>query len=126
MDAVAEGRNPGLPDVMAVIGKERSCTEFTEWQQGSSPKEHREMMDRKWMEEREERRDEAARNWQRDESRSNRKFRIAEFVVAVVGVVVLVMAVLIGRNQTEVRIITPDTVSGVESEVDSDAKPSTE
>ena len=42
---------------LAVLQKERDCSSFREWRRGSSPREHREMMDRekmlKWQEERE-------------------------------------------------------------------------
>ncbi len=74
--------------MLEVITKERPGCEgkFTKWQQGFTPKEHREMLDRQWMverearltkemreredrltrevREREDKRDEAARTWQ--------------------------------------------------------------
>jgi hypothetical protein len=48
-----------------VLTRQRPCDGFTEWQQGFSPKEHREMLDRKWLMDREDRRDKEAREFQR-------------------------------------------------------------
>ena len=48
IDAIFSDQHRYLP-FNEVIEKERNCDEFAEWQQGSSPKEHREMMDRKWI-----------------------------------------------------------------------------
>ena len=45
-------------EIFNLLQKKRNCAErdlFTPWQQGFSPKEHREMLDRQWMLEREER-----------------------------------------------------------------------
>lgn len=39
-EAAKLGRNPGGPEVFAVIDGERACAEFTKWRQGFSPKEH--------------------------------------------------------------------------------------
>ena len=56
--------------VKAVIDRERDCSPtdhspgFTTWVQGFTPKEHREMLDRKWMLELEDRRDQEQRAWQ--------------------------------------------------------------
>lgn len=33
---------------LTIVNEERECKAFTEWQQGFTPKEHREMIDRKW------------------------------------------------------------------------------
>src|ERR1700694_4175901 len=35
--------------IAAIINAERECTKFTGWQQGFTPKEHREILDRQWM-----------------------------------------------------------------------------
>lgn len=35
-------------NVLDVINRERPCKSYVEWQQGYSPKEHGEMIDRKW------------------------------------------------------------------------------
>ena len=43
------GEDKAVPGgVHRVIIKERQCDAFTEWQQGFTPKEHREMIDRRW------------------------------------------------------------------------------
>jgi len=34
--------------IKSAINEERECGSFTQWQQGFTPKEHREMIDRKW------------------------------------------------------------------------------
>ena len=47
--------------LLAIVQEERECSEFTPWRQGFTPKEHREMLDRKWMIEREDRRDQEMR-----------------------------------------------------------------
>ncbi len=51
-------------NIKATLQKDRDCRQFTKWQQGFTPKEHREMLDRtqmlKWQTEREE----ADRKWQ--------------------------------------------------------------
>ena len=41
----------GSPNLVAldfVIHEEKECKAFTKWQQGFTPKEHREMIDRQW------------------------------------------------------------------------------
>jgi hypothetical protein len=48
---------------LRILGKERKCLAFTDWQQGSTPKEHREMMDRERFEKRQTDREEADRKW---------------------------------------------------------------
>jgi len=49
--------------VKQVLNTERVCEYFIEWQQGSTPKEHREMMDRQFMMEMEEKRRKNDRKW---------------------------------------------------------------
>jgi len=50
--------------VRSEIQRERTCEYFTPRQQGFTPKEHRDMLDRQWMLEREERRDREVKKWQ--------------------------------------------------------------
>jgi hypothetical protein len=54
-DLAKELRGTRPADRLAVIQKDRDCASFTPWQQGFSPKEHREMIDsaalREWMSE---------------------------------------------------------------------------
>lgn len=45
-----------------VMHRQRVCNAFTPWQQGFTPKEHREMVDRQWMIDREDRRDKEMRD----------------------------------------------------------------
>jgi len=59
--------------VKQVLNTERECEYFIEWQQGFTPKEHREMMDRQFMMKMEEER-----------RRNDRKWRIIEIVLIVV------------------------------------------
>ncbi len=54
----AERRNIGQ-----VIEADRKCEAFTEWQQGFTPKEHREMLDRQWVIEYQERREMEDKKW---------------------------------------------------------------
>jgi hypothetical protein len=71
-----------------VISQERDCKGFVEWQQGFTPKEHREMLDRKWQMEFEE-----------SVRKSNRKWRIIELVIALsVGAVIALVAAMIQRG----------------------------
>ena len=67
--------------ICSAIQKERDCNQFTEWRQGSTPKEHQEMIDRearlKWQAERED----ADRKWRDDQRREDRRWHIIELVV---------------------------------------------
>jgi hypothetical protein len=56
----------GPPDedlIKELLNTERNCEYFTKYQQGFTPKEHREMMDRKTMLEMEEKRKQDDRKW---------------------------------------------------------------
>ncbi len=61
-----------------VINQDRECKSFTKWSQGSTPKEHREMMDReewrKWREDREE----ADRKWRAEQDLDNKRWQAQE------------------------------------------------
>lgn len=90
---MADGGRPEAgwtEQLLTVIAGERECEPFTEWQQGFSPKEHREMLDRdnmlRWQRDREE----SDRAFQAREAVVNRKWRFREFLVAVIGVAVVV------------------------------------
>ena len=63
--AINNLKNPSNPfeEIKLAIQEERDCKEFTKWQQGFTPKEHREMMDRKTMLELEEKRRQNDRKW---------------------------------------------------------------
>ena len=111
--AAIENKLPENGRVRGIIQKERPCREFREWRQGSTPKEHREMMDREFLLKREDKRDADQRAWQSEESRSNRKWRFAEFLLAIVALGLIVLAAYIERGgQPTINIITPEP-SGV-------------
>ena len=65
--------------VQKTVVAERDCDGWTQWQQGFTPKEHREMLDRKEF-----------RDWQEKQRRSDIKWRIIEIVI--LGFVVTLMA----------------------------------
>jgi hypothetical protein len=99
-----------------VINQDRECQPFMEWQQGFTPKEHREMLDReamlKWQTEREE----ADKKWRENESKENRKWRFREFLIAAIAVIVVIIAAILGAiiergGQPTINIITPNPES---------------
>lgn len=59
-----EVSNDDRHELLRVFQRDRDCPSFTTWQQGFTPKEHRDMLDRQWLLEREERRDKEQRQWQ--------------------------------------------------------------
>ena len=67
-----------------VIQSNRDCDENTEWQQGFTPKEHREMLDRERLLDREDRRDREVREWQKNLARQNTWFNIAGMIGAAI------------------------------------------
>jgi hypothetical protein len=54
---------PDKESIATVLHKDRECASFLPWQQGFTPKEHREMIDRERFEERQAKREEADRRW---------------------------------------------------------------
>lgn len=73
---------------LSVIQRERSeCPTFTRWWPGYSPKEHQEMLDRKWMLDREERMEKERRRFE---------VRLA-FVIAGVGVLGAVLGAVLSN-----------------------------
>lgn len=64
--------------LLQVITAERSCDEFTPWKQGLSPREHREMLDRKWMLEQQTQRDEAQRSWLERQAERDHEWRVQQ------------------------------------------------
>jgi len=70
-----EKRPPSMTkDLLSTLRKDRECNSFAKWQQGFTPKEHREMVDRENIIE-----------WQHRERRSDIKWRIVELIVLVVS-----------------------------------------
>ena len=65
------GITSGGNNINKVLTNERECDKFTKWQQGFTPKEHREMIDREWMqkhlEEREDKKDKEDKKWREDQ-----------------------------------------------------------
>ena len=43
--------NPYVEGILKTIAAGRRCSAFTPWQQGATPKDHREILDRQWMQE---------------------------------------------------------------------------
>ena len=87
VDADRASRDPGGTEVLAVIGRERPCDDSTEWKEGFAPKEHLEMIDRKWMKE------EAKKA-----ARENRIWRVLEFIGVIIGLVLIVAAAFISQS----------------------------
>lgn len=61
--------------VLAEIQRERTCKDFTPWQQGFTPKEHRDMLDREWMQKHQDEREEADRQFRLKMENDNRKWQ---------------------------------------------------
>jgi hypothetical protein len=74
------------------------CDEFTEWQQGSSPKEHREMMDRKEMLKWQADREDADKKWreQQEQKHSTEEWHRYIFV-GILGIVAVIIGVILGH-----------------------------
>ena len=92
-------------DVVRFLEHPRDCNDFTEWQQGFSPKEHLEMNrleeQRNWQERRDKEREEDNRNWRKEREEDNRNWRRSErhwrvFEIIFVGVVVALVSAIIG------------------------------
>ena len=54
----------GKATLLAVVGRERECNEFTPWVQGYSPKDHRDMLNQQVF-----------LNWQKEQRREDQKWR---------------------------------------------------
>ncbi len=82
------------------IQVERDCQRWVQWRQGSTPKEHREMMDRERMLEWQAAREDADRQWREQESSRNERLRRFELKLVLIGVAISVFAVLAGVGAT--------------------------
>jgi hypothetical protein len=84
--------------VPIVLHEDRECDEFTEWQQGSSPKEHREMMDRKEMLKWQADREDADKKWreQQEQKHSTEEWHRYIFV-GILGIVAVIIGVILGH-----------------------------
>ena len=67
------------------MNQERECTFFTKWQQGFTPKEHREMIDRQAM-----------LKWQTEREDIDKKWQIQQrwFMVVVAGIFTIIGGVI--------------------------------
>ena len=79
-----------------LLDKERQCPGFTPWQPGFAPKEHREMLDRNWMREQEERQAEANRAWLKQGREDDRKWQSRQLRVAIAGIIMTLLAAFAG------------------------------
>ncbi len=74
-----KGGESELNSVIEVTNKGRKCESFTEWQLGSTPKEHKEMLDRReWV------------KWQEKQRREDKRWRIIELIV--LGIIAVIIA----------------------------------
>ena len=118
--------------IKRMVSRPIPCLEFTKWELGFTPKEHREMLDRKWMVEREREWREADRQIQqeivatsketieiaRDTARSTKFAAWAQAGTVVIGVVAIVVAVFFGGitikdERSAVPLAQPTEVSSV-------------
>jgi hypothetical protein len=60
---------------VTVIGKERTCPKFTEWQQGYSPRDHADMEHERQLREWQEARMKEDRLWREQQDAQNRAFQ---------------------------------------------------
>ena len=90
---ITQKNNP-TEEVSRIIKEETKCTGFVKWQQGFTPKEHGEMIDRQWMmkyQERREREDkewreqqeDKQRNWMQSQSKQRFRWEIIVFGILV-------------------------------------------
>lgn len=85
--------------VLSVIQKKRICSSYTPWQQGFTPKEHRELVARELLMKREDQRDREMR--EREDKRDWREFKqriVFGIISFAAGAAVAILAALISRN----------------------------
>jgi hypothetical protein len=74
------------------------CVGFVKWQHGFTPKEHREMLDRKELLKWQAKREDDDRQWRADQARGERTWRwIQVLVFGVMGAAVAIVAAVIQR-----------------------------
>lgn len=84
--------------IIETLKKERECKSFTKWHQGSTPKEHQEMIDResmlKWQAEREE----ADKKWreQQEQKHSKEEWNRNIFLAAIT-IIAVILGVILGN-----------------------------
>jgi hypothetical protein len=67
--------DPDAYSIYLVIHEDRDCSSYTEWQQGFTPKEHREMLDRKWLMEFQAAREKEDKEWRESQRREDLLWR---------------------------------------------------
>ena len=70
------------------VNKPRECEHFVKWQQGFTPKEHQEILDREWQLEQEKKRKKSDRTWH----------FIELAITLVVGAIIALIAAYIGKG----------------------------
>ena len=68
--------------------RDRCSAVFTDWQQGFTPKEHREMVDRKEQREWRAKQEEATKAWQERQRIQDRQWHIAEILLIIVATII--------------------------------------
>ena len=95
---VGRGGDYGEEDkrkVHSEIQKERSCEYFTPWQQGFTPKEHREMLNRDWMLNYQKEREESDRKWQ---AKQQTRLVIIAGIFKILGAIITVAITLLANR----------------------------
>jgi hypothetical protein len=74
-------------ELKRVIQHERDCKKFTPWKQGFTPKEHHEMIDRQWEQERQDRRDREMMEFQAEQATLAHKRHMQSLAVALLAAI---------------------------------------
>ena len=85
-----------------MLQSERKCQSFTPWQLGFSPKEHREMMDRKEIRDQNHRWEEEDRQWRQSVDKQNRRLNRINLIIVAVASVLTAAAVLVAAFKREI------------------------
>jgi hypothetical protein len=81
------------PQITPVIQQSRECNEFVKWKQGFTPKEHREMIDRQWMQKHQEEHEKADKEWrEKQEARHSREEWLRYIFLGIVTIVATLIA----------------------------------
>ncbi len=85
--------------VLGVIAKDRCCREFAEWQPSFNPKEHREMLDRQWRLQQEEKTRDAALKREDDrDMRAERRHVQSNVIFGITVVITTILGAMIGAG----------------------------
>jgi hypothetical protein len=84
--------------VKQVLNTDRECESFTKWQQGCTPKEHREMMDRERMQKWQMEREEADKKWRTEQEEKYSKAEWKRYIfLAIMTIVSVIVGVILGH-----------------------------